>query len=262
MNYHRLIPLFGNKSETKFYLNKKFLGNQSLKNDDWEQYGFNVKQYHLQNNNDLSKHLHILKYDLTPFEKKIIKNNFKIFKGSTEITNKYKLWKEATKIVPFQMFHTDKYIYQGYNKTKLHKKINLNNLALNDMNGGSYNIKDIENFTASQASNFWTTSFKAFSALSPQVQDDFKKIYREYLIDLRDLLSVITKIDEYYELIKYNDNNSKKIQIFDSNNNFILDNEIIKEKKLQEKINSHQKTLGLFFQKFGIKDLSKYGIFI
>jgi hypothetical protein len=269
MNYHKLIPLFGNSSATKFYLNRKFSQQNNLNNKDWEIYGSLVKDYHQKNNLNVD----IIKQDLSNFEKKIIRENFKIFKNQEDITDKSSLWKLATKIVPYQTFNSDKIIYQGYNKLYSGKlKINLKNLKSIDMKGGGnyeeklndiivnndlfINLKKIlENYISNEKQG-------KENIITKPIYNELNSFIKNYIKDLNQLSDILIKLDEYYEVIKDDYNNEKNIKIFDTSGNLILDQEIQKEKALREKLKNNQKTLGLFFQKFGIHDLSKYNIFI
>jgi len=263
MNYHKLIPLFGNSSATKFYLNRKFQGEKNLENKDWEIYGSMVKDYHQKNNLDIK----ILSGDLSNFEKKIIQENFKVFNGNQDITDKSSEWKFANKIIPYQTFHQDKIIYQGYNKLyQGKKKMNLKNLK-NEIQGGGGNLEnDLEillnkNNEIKNSIETINTLNKNNKIFNNNIITELKLLFLNLYKSQNQLADILIKLDEYYEIIK-NDDINKPIKILDSAGNLILDQEIQKEKALREKLKTNQKTLGLFFQKFGIYDLSKYGIFI
>jgi hypothetical protein len=252
MNYHKLIPLFGNSSATKFYLNRKFLQQNNLNNKDWEIYGSLVKDYHQKNNLNVD----IIKQDLSNFEKKIIKENFKIFKNQEDITDNSSLWKFATKIIPHQTFHNDKIIYQGYNKLYSGKlKINLKNLK-KEMSGGGKEEIDIiiKEDKILELFNSFMKNYPDF--FKENINKNFENIFKEYIKNLDKLNDILVQLDEYYEVIKDDYDNDKTIKIFDASGNLILDQEIQKEKALREKLKNNQKTLGLFLQQFEIYDLS------
>ena len=256
MNYYKLIPLFGNKIATKFYLNRKYQG-LSLSSQEWENFGSLVKDYHKKTN--LSKYTYLLK-NLDSFEKKIIKENFKILKDNKNITFQDNLWKQATDIQPFQIFNKNKKIYQGYNKNHFHTKLNLNNFMT--QTGGNNKFDSITYGILEQK--------KIFDQLTENLNDTFKdeikKNFSEYFVTLGFLQQLIINMDELVEISKNNITEKPKATLMTLSGTIMRPNfkNLItlqeKEKLLKNKVNQEKNKLQKIFRNIGIFDLEKYGI--
>jgi len=262
MYYYKLIPFFGNDRATKFYLNRKFTG-QEMNSTEWEKFGSLVKDYH--SKTDLKQFLPLLKTLDDDFEIKIIKENFKILHNGKNITSQNKLWKNATDIIPHQTFHKNKIIYQGYNKNHFHNKINLKNFLT--QSGGS-NFTTVKhnyekNILNKHELNIQKSIFdNLINNFDGKIKNTLTKNFHEYFMNLTLLQKLLTNMDELVELTKDNIDNNISIKLFETG--FPNINDLItlqeKEKLLKNKVNQQSLKLQKIFRNVGIFDLQKYGI--